>query len=96
MHICKTKLLYLDTMYLYQAEAKVIELLNLSEKVAIVLDQTIFYPQSGGQPSDKGIIIKNNEAEFEVEKVVFDNNYVQHLGNIKKGNFEINDKVICM
>lgn len=93
MNSCITNLLYLDQVYHYQAEAKIVDIINSDDKIAIVLDQTIFYPQSGGQPSDKGIIAKNKSAEFDVEKVIFDNERIQHLGKIKNGNFVINDHV---
>ena len=44
--------LYLKDNYLKEAKAKVIK----ADKKFIVLDKTIFYPNSGGQPFDTGIM----------------------------------------
>jgi len=52
-----TKLLYMDDSYLKEFEANVIE---VSDK-GVVLDQTAFYPEGGGLPSDTGYLIVNNE-----------------------------------
>jgi len=48
--------LYLDNPYQKEFEAEVIEKKLIENKVGIILDQTCFYPESGGQPSDKGEI----------------------------------------
>ena len=58
-----TKALYLDDSYLKEFEAKVVKV----DDKYIVLDQTAFYPESGGQPTDTGVFIRDGE-EF---KVVF-------------------------
>ncbi len=92
MNLCKTKLLYLDEMYRYQASAEIINIIESDEKTALILDQTIFYPQSGGQPSDKGIIT-HDQAVFAVEKVIFGDDCVEHMGTISNGSFKIQDRV---
>ncbi len=57
-----TELLYLKDHYRKSCESRVIEVLN--QKMVIV-DQTVFYPQGGGQPSDTGVLRRQNE-EFRV------------------------------
>jgi alanyl-tRNA synthetase len=51
-----TKCLYLENPYKVEFEARVIEKVTWEQKPALILDQTCFYPESGGQPSDKGMI----------------------------------------
>jgi Ser-tRNA(Ala) deacylase AlaX len=84
-----TQLTYLQNPDLFSANAKILEILKTENVVQIVLDQTIFYVQGGGQPSDTGII-KNMTAEFEVTKVFRDENgKILHSGNFTTGKFEI-------
>ena len=51
-----TKRLYFENPYQIEFEARVVERLSCKEKPAVVLDQTCFYPESGGQPSDRGTL----------------------------------------
>lgn len=52
----QTKRLYFDDPYKTRFEAVVKEKSSYEEKPAVILDQTLFYPESGGQPCDKGHI----------------------------------------
>ena len=49
-----TNLLFRDDAYLRSTSAKVIDVLPDG---AILLDQTVFYATSGGQPGDSGALI---------------------------------------
>ncbi len=51
-----TERLYYDDAYTTQFEATVIEQAEYGDKSALVLNQTYFYPTSGGQPHDTGTI----------------------------------------
>lgn len=72
----------------------VVNIKNEDEKVTIILDQTVFYPQGGGQPFDNGII-KSESATFNVSEVRFMDGNVYHIGTFEKGSFSIGDKVSC-
>lgn len=48
--------LYFDNPYEIEFEAEVVEKVLRDGKTTLVLNQTYFYPESGGQPSDKGTI----------------------------------------
>lgn len=48
-----TRLLFRENAYLREAAGTVIA---ITDEGGIVLDQTIFYPTSGGQPGDSGVI----------------------------------------
>lgn len=68
-----TELLCLKDAYLKECHASVVNV----EGNKVELDKTVFYPQGGGQPTDKGKIIYNGK-EFAVEKVLKENGIVWH------------------
>ncbi|MDP1722685.1 MAG: phenylalanine--tRNA ligase subunit alpha [Candidatus Gottesmanbacteria bacterium] len=51
-----TNLIYMTDSYRTELAAQVVSCIKKGSGWEIVLDQTIFYPQGGGQPSDKGTI----------------------------------------
>ncbi len=51
-----TKRLYYDDAYLARFTARVVEQYSYQDKWAVVLDRTAFYPTSGGQPFDQGVL----------------------------------------
>jgi len=53
--------LFLKDHYLRQCDAMVT---GLIDEKSVVLDQTVFYPQGGGQPSDTGVLTRENESFF--------------------------------
>lgn len=88
-----TKLNYLDDTYIFESQAIFVEVRENEKGKAIILDETIFYPQGGGQPADKGEIISGNTI-FTVNDVRLDENgTVWHFGEFKNGEFKQNDKV---
>ncbi|MCX8207142.1 MAG: alanyl-tRNA editing protein AlaXM [Methanothrix sp.] len=59
-----TRALYLDDSYLRSFDAVVIDV----DDTGVYLDRTAFYPRSGGQPSDLGLLIRGDRL-FRVEGV---------------------------
>ena len=53
--------LYLNDAYLQEFEAKVMK----ADGKFVILDRTVFYPSSGGQPHDTGSLYKGQE-EYKV------------------------------
>lgn len=51
-----TTKLYLEDQYRQNFSAKVIKRIEIDGKPAVVLEQTLFYPTSGGQPHDTGTL----------------------------------------
>ena len=51
-----TKRLYFEDPYLTEFEAGVVERLTCGDRLALILEQTCFYPESGGQLADRGTI----------------------------------------
>lgn len=62
--------LYYQDPYQSEFSAKVVDTKKLGEFFAIVLDQTCFYPEGGGQPGDTGIIrVKAGNTIQEIQVV---------------------------
>ena len=62
-----TNKLYLSDSYLTEFDAKIIERGEIDKNPAVVLDQTLFYPSSGGQQHDIGNIENVNVVDVCVE-----------------------------
>ncbi len=63
------------------------EKLSAGDKGAIVLNQTSFYAESGGQAGDKGVLRAEN-AEFRVDDTQYlANKVVAHIGEVISGQF---------
>ena len=62
----------------------------------VILDQTVCYPQGGGQPSDTGVMLKSDGNMFEIldARINRDSNCIQHTGRFSGGDFGVGDKVI--
>ncbi len=83
-----SKALYMDDCYLKEFEATVE---SVKDDKYVVLDQTAFYPLSGGVAYDTGVFIRNNE-EFPVVYVgKFEGEISQE---VSKPGLKQNDKII--
>ena len=52
----ETRKLYYEDVYIKEFTAKVLECRETGKGYEIVLDQTAFYPEGGGQPCDLGTL----------------------------------------
>ena len=83
----KTQLAYLNDSHKVEDDARFVCLEQVDGKgTAVVLDQTIFYPQGGGQPADQGQISSSN-ATFNVHDVRLVDGVVHHYGTFSSGEF---------
>ncbi|MDR0900029.1 MAG: alanine--tRNA ligase, partial [Methanobrevibacter sp.] len=63
-----TKLLFYDEFKQKEFKAEILGFENINDKSYIILNQTAFYPEGGGQPSDIGnIILKTDEDIIQLE-----------------------------
>jgi Ser-tRNA(Ala) deacylase AlaX len=76
----ETVLSYLENTYLFQQKANIIDFGRDEKGSFIVVDKSNFYPQGGGQESDRGYIysVKNTAKKVEIYFVRFNNGFVQH------------------
>lgn len=77
-----TKLVYLENMHDLEADAYVERVEKQNGRDVVYLDQTILYPQGGGQPYDKGVM-QSGDATFVVEEVRFVDGDVLHFGRFE-------------
>ncbi len=64
-----TTLIFRDDWYAEATEARV---LAVTERGAIVLDRTVFYPTGGGQPGDAGTIARPDGSTIAIATAVWD------------------------
>ncbi len=87
-----TKLLYYDAAYLREFDAEVLRITKLDNKYGVVLNRTAFYPLGGGQPSDKGVLRRDDE-EIRVVDVRMEKGAVVHYGDEVIGQLAEGDSV---
>ena len=70
----ETRRQYFDDPYQVKFESKVIKRIKHNNRTALVLEQTCFYPESGGQPADKGTL-----NGIEIIDVIEDEGIILHI-----------------
>ena len=85
-----TSEIFRDDPYKKECEAKI---LDFGDNW-IILDQTVFYAEGGGQLGDTGLI-KAGQQEIQIENTIKENNLIKHIFN-SKFDFEIGDNVTCI
>lgn len=90
-----SKRLYKENQYLISNKAKVLEIANIDGFDSIICDESVFFPEGGGQPSDIGTVALGNEI-FNVVKAYDENlsDSVWHLTDAAAGTFHIGDEVV--
>jgi misacylated tRNA(Ala) deacylase len=85
-----TKELFRDDGYIKQCDAQVIA--QDGNKVA--LDQTVFYPMGGGQPGDRGVLVRHDGERVDVQDTIKDRGSEQIWHVIDEGlEFEQGERI---
>ena len=85
-----TSEIFRDDPYKKECEAKI---LDFGDNW-IILDQTVFYAEGGGQLGDTGLI-KVGQQEIRIENTIKENDLIKHIFN-SKFDFEIGDNITCI
>lgn len=86
--------LYLGDTYLFSSEAQILRYGKDEKGSFIILDQTIFYPQGGGQPSDHGIL-QQGTHKINIILVRQVENEIRHYITSSSHDVALNDRVMC-
>jgi len=90
----ETKRLYTQDVYLKESTAEVLEIRETQSAHAIILDQTIFFPASGGQPCDTGALTSMQSREIARITDVYEvDGYICHI--VENNPFRQGERVKC-
>ena len=89
LNLPATEQIYYLDHYTKEFDAKVIWKSKTNNGTEVILDKTAFYPEGGGQPADKGFIIRDG-TKISVKNVVKADNSIIHIID---GDIDINDKI---
>jgi alanyl-tRNA synthetase len=84
----ETERLYYEDQDRYEFEAVVLAVLERGDGYDVVLDQTMFYPEGGGQPADRGTLA-TDDASVQVRDVQRVDGVVVHRTDGDPGTGEI-------
>ena len=73
-------------------EGEPVELLRSGESGQIILNETPFYPEAGGQSGDRGVV-EAASARFEVADTQRQGNAIIHVGAVRKGELRVGEEV---
>jgi len=89
----ETRKIYYEDAYIKQFESEVLGIEKLGDYTYIVLKDTAFYPEGGGQEGDHGIL-RSSTAEYKViDTQIINERVVVHICEKVKGDFSVGDKV---
>jgi len=79
----QTKQIYYEDPYKKELDCKVISAEPVGNLINVIIDQTIFYPEGGGQPCDKGTL---GNAKVEYVRIINGEIIYQVKGQINPGD----------
>ena len=76
-------------------DGELVDSADAGQEVHIVLDQTPFYAEAGGQVGDTGIVQTKN-SKVEVSNTKKSNDIIVHIGKVVDGKIKTNENVTCV
>jgi len=74
---------------------QLVKAVEAGREVHIVLDQTPFYAEAGGQVGDTGIVQTKN-SKVEISNTKKSNDIIVHIGKVVEGKIKTNENVTCV
>ncbi len=74
---------------------KLVDSAEAGQEVHIVLDQTPFYAEAGGQVGDTGIFQTKN-SKVEISNTKKSNDIIVHIGKVTEGRIKTSENVTCV
>ena len=68
--------------------------LKKGDQSILILNQTVFYAESGGQIGDEGLIL-NNKFKFIVSDTKRKGGIIIHIGSVSEGKISVGENVTC-
>ncbi|MEN9849577.1 MAG: alanine--tRNA ligase [Pseudomonadota bacterium] len=76
------------------ADGQAVESLSVGQAGQVVLDNTPFYAESGGQVGDSGVLTAAN-ATFSVDDTQKQTKAIVHIGTLSSGSLKVGDSVLA-
>ncbi|RLG46827.1 MAG: hypothetical protein DRO00_03795 [Thermoproteota archaeon] len=93
--ISPTKKLYLDDPYLRESRATVIVSKQEKKNVYVILDESIYHPKGGGQPTDLGLF-KGDGFNITLKKVMEVRGVLVHFGKLYGRLPQAGEEIDCI
>ncbi|WP_409311135.1 alanine--tRNA ligase [Pectobacterium sp. B1J-3] len=74
-------------------DGKAVEQIEAGEDAVVILNETPFYSESGGQVGDKGELIGTTNARFDVQDTQKYGQAIGHIGKLVQGSLRVNDSI---
>lgn len=82
-----TECLFREDSYLQECDAKVVA---INPDGGIVLDRTVFYANSGGQPADRGVLLTSKDSTIPLANVLYSDSGKTVIAHYPEPGFPLN------
>lgn len=79
----------------YELTTRILSVEQRDQQTIVVLDDTIFHPQGGGQPADTGTIRSEQGCLHVTHVKRREDGAIEHAGQILEGSLQVGETVSC-